>query len=369
MDIVDTNNRWFPEPLTRDDSWAERGESPFDWLTRSTLPRATAARAFLNRNITQLPADAQAVLHNALRSRWHSAFFELIVARTLQLLGAALTVEPVSQDGSRVDFVASFPDGTINVEAMAPLIDSEAGETIKVRNALLDIIDSLTPAGWGVGVQELPALGPSDSKRAFRAALTAMFESLPQEGKQPVEFVTELEQGFVRLLLWPKRLGHQPVLFEPPITSWNDTEARIRWAVRRKKRQARGAVGPTLVAIHAGGVSSKFEDFDIALFGHDVMVLDHDRKVAGTRFELDGVFAKPRAEPPVLAGVLAFVRVGYRAFAPPVLYLHPRFQGTLPSAFADLEQRYLERDRVGISTRSSRRSDLLSSLEFIPEDI
>jgi hypothetical protein len=84
---------WFPEPSAVDDSWRQRREEISDWLSRSTLPRAKGIRRFLNENISQLPAQARSNLFNALHHRFKSAFFELIVARTLQILGATIAVE------------------------------------------------------------------------------------------------------------------------------------------------------------------------------------------------------------------------------------------------------------------------------------
>ncbi len=79
---------WFLEPTHSDNTWAANGESIFQWLHRSTLPRARAARQFLNYNISQLPETWRERLYHDLKHRWPSAFFELIVARTLQAIGA-----------------------------------------------------------------------------------------------------------------------------------------------------------------------------------------------------------------------------------------------------------------------------------------
>ncbi len=140
---------WFPDPTTRDDSWAERGESPFSWASRSTVPRASASRDFLNHNLAALPSEAQATFYAALRTRWPSAFFELVVARCLQQLGASLIVEPEGISGSRIDFEARFSDATIMVEATSPITDAKIGDMLRQRNPLLDIIECSLPEGWG----------------------------------------------------------------------------------------------------------------------------------------------------------------------------------------------------------------------------
>lgn len=110
---------WFPEPLNDDPTYARRGESTIDWLRRSTVARARDSRRFMNENVNALPAVWRPILVRDLETRWKSAFFELIVARTLQVLGASLVIEPESLSTTRIDFRATFPEGTVNVEAVA----------------------------------------------------------------------------------------------------------------------------------------------------------------------------------------------------------------------------------------------------------
>lgn len=143
---------WFSEPSIVDDTWGHRGEQPSDWLARSTLPMARAIRRFLNENISLLPEGAQSKPVDALRHRYKSAFFELIVARTLQILGATITVEAKQIDNKQPDFIAPFPNGLVVVEAASPNFDAKAGEEAKDRNPLTDIIESLAPEGWSIQV-------------------------------------------------------------------------------------------------------------------------------------------------------------------------------------------------------------------------
>jgi hypothetical protein len=304
-----------------------------------------------------------------LHSRWQSAFFELIVARMLQVLGASIGFEPDGRDGSRIDFAARFTDLPINVEAVSPIVDGEAGEAVKLRTPLLDIVEPLVPEGWGAMVLNLPDLGPNDSKRRFRQEVTNVMASLPLSSTKPVELIADLPQGQIRLQLFQGEFGGRAILSEPPITSWNNSEQRIRCAAQRKKRQARAADGPALVAIHAGGISSKFEDFDIALFGRTFERLDRQLEVIETGFQPSGLFAERRSEPPVLAGALAFVRVGFKRFPDPVLYLHPRFSGCFPDSLRMLERRYLDPAGEGIVTIPSRHPDFMAELMFVPDRV
>ena len=112
MTIREDREAWFPEPARADDTAANRGELTTEWLKRSTHPRAIAARRFLNENLSALPLEHRADLYRALHDRWGSAFFELIVGRTLQALGATIEIEPGGASDVRVDFAARFPGGT-----------------------------------------------------------------------------------------------------------------------------------------------------------------------------------------------------------------------------------------------------------------
>jgi hypothetical protein len=162
---------WFPEPVKKDDTYAQRLESTPSWLARSTLDLARECRSFLNRNLSALPEDCQRGIGSRLKTDIHyrSAFFELVVARTLQTLGESIICEPENPiDGTRIDFMARFPDYEVGIEATSPLFDRQVGATTKNFAPLTNIIEELTPRGWAVSVVSLPDLGPSDSKRGVQ---------------------------------------------------------------------------------------------------------------------------------------------------------------------------------------------------------
>jgi hypothetical protein len=100
------NFAWLREPATNDDTWARTGEGLLDWLARSTLPRAREARRFLRFNLSILPTSWEERLCHELETRWQTAFFELVVARTLQAVGATLEVEVATASGTKPDFLA-----------------------------------------------------------------------------------------------------------------------------------------------------------------------------------------------------------------------------------------------------------------------
>ena len=82
-------------------------------------------------------------------------------------------------DGTKIDFIARFLDGTVGIEATSPLFGKQAGATTKNYVPLTEVIEELVPRGWAVSVISLPDLGPSDSKRGFKAAVKDMLNIPP----------------------------------------------------------------------------------------------------------------------------------------------------------------------------------------------
>lgn len=370
--VAASNTEWFAEPQTPDNTWARRGESAVDWLSRSTLPRAQACRQFLNHNLAAMPDTWQPRLVRELRHQWTSAFFELMVARTLQVLGGTLTIEAAAADGKRPDFFAQFPNGTVTVEATSPLINREMGEQLKRRNPLLDMVEAHAPIGWWTNVEEMPDLGLSACrrcKRKIRAAVARLLAvGLPSAGSEEMDLRADLPFGRLRISLLPRNSDPEGrgLGMEPVIGGWSDSKERIKVAVRRKRVQVRSATTPVLIAVNAGGMVSSLDDFDVALFGHTVDMRDRHRRHVGIRFDRDGVFFDNRGGGrPTYAGVLAFLEIGFRMTVDPVLYVHPRFDGSLPAAFWDLEHRTLEEWTTSIRIEPARRTGILKELGLV----
>ena len=362
---------WFPEPARADDTAANRGEPTTEWLKRSTHLRAVAARRFLNENLRALPPEHRADLYRALHDRWGSAFFELIVACTLQVLGAAVKVEPGGASDVRVDFAARFPDGAVAVEAVSPVFGSEVGETVKRRNPLLDIVESESPRDVWVMVSSLPDVGPQDSRKPFRASVRRLLAGAGGVGSTLVDVSEELPGGTLRLGLMKKGPGVRPgrsVGAEPALATWDDTEWRVRRAVSRKRRQGREAGAPALVAVHATGIASSYEEVDMALFGREVATVGPGGRLLGTRFEADGAFAGGSGEP-TWAGALVFLNVGFLGGPDPVLYLHPRFGERLPGALQTLERRGYDARAGAIFVEEPSATGVLGALKFVSRDI
>ena len=175
----------FPRPEESDPTYTRTGEGMVSWLRRSTLPLADDCREFLNRNLSVLPEGCREGIFNHLRHEQHhrDGFFELVVARTLQELGADIECEPENPiDRSRVDYAATFPDGAIFVEAVSPVLDKELGAVLKRESPLTQLIRDSVPPGWAADVKELPNVGLDESKRHIKAFLRREMDLAPPTG-------------------------------------------------------------------------------------------------------------------------------------------------------------------------------------------
>jgi len=361
---------WFPEPAEEDDSIARHGEGTYGWLSRSTSARAKDCRRFLNENVNRVPRNWQTKLHNDFRTReWSSVFFELIVARILELLGGSIEVEvPIAETNKRPDFIARFPDGVITVEATIPEINRRINRQTAENEELVRIIETLTPAKWSVRAWRLPRVGPSDSKKDFKRTIQGIFAKLPADpgpDQEPIE--VELYYGELMLTLHPGRKGKRAVKVRGMASGPDDTEQKIRAIVNRKKKQVRKSTTPVFLAVSTSPFGGR-DDYDGALFGLTYEHVDHKGATIASGFDPVGVFGSKRSEPPTIAGVLAFMEVGFPGVADPVLYLHPRFNGPLPESLKRLEQRTYQEGK-GVSVQRATIHNVAAPLGFVARSI
>lgn len=344
-----TTQLCFPEPEAIDGAPARRGEPVPDCLERSTHPRAVEVRRFLNRNVDCLPEEARASFCRALKTRWDSALFELIVARTLQLLGASLRFEEPNVEGRRPDFIARFDALAIVVEAIAPEFDREMTLQEAKHAPLLEIIEAHVPEGWTIFLEALPGFEFSEPKTSLKKALAAISNPPPPrdaEDRRPFRF--DLPQGTLKFTLVPRRFGSSAIGGGPVYVGRTDAKARIRHALDKKRSQVRAQSQPVLLAILASGISVGLDDFDDVLFGHPVAALGLDLQTYATRFDASGSFARGNG-PPTYSGVLAFTGLTPFRCHGPVLYVHPGSAATLPKELGVLARRSLDADGIKIS--------------------
>jgi len=361
-----TTPSWLGEPTILDDTFAKRGEHILDWLARSTVPRARDARAFLKKNILKLPPSFQDIVVKHARSRWESVFFELIVARVLQELGAIIKIEEAINSGRKPDFTAQFGDGTIIVEAVSPVFNANIEETARNRNPLLEFIELNTPSNWQIGISQLPLIGPTDSKREFKRAVSRLMDRL---ASSPLQAQLELEEristGTIQIIAMSTKNSKSGIVFEAPLSTSDNSIERIQHAVKKKKDQIRNAPFPVLLAIRGSNMWTDLEDFDQALFGHTYEKLDYNLRVVETGFKTDGLLTSNLDKKPKFAGVIAFLDVGFFEGLAPILYLDPRFKDTLPESILQLKQRFFNFHSRKIEIREAASDNLMQKLDFI----
>lgn len=344
---------YFQEPTIIDNTFAENNETTFEWLNRSTLDRAAEIRRFLNENLNQLPKNVSLKIFKGLEHQWINSLFELIVARYLQILGGKLSYEQPNKDGRKPDFKARFDDYTLIVEATAPEFDISLSEEEKYDAQVIRIIEERIPSDWCVLLDTIPKYGPSESKSNLKLAIEELFSNLPDnDDNYPYEVQKRLPQGFLTLTIFPGQEYEKSIIGGPTYSTWCDTKQRIKRAIKKKRSQVRGSKNPVILAVLASGISSDFIDFNQVVFGLETAYLGFDRKPYKVEFNANGEFAKGQGTP-TYAGLMAFTKLTPFGCRGPILYIHPRFGGNLPSQFDKIEQRILTIDGIKIKEPNS----------------
>ena len=328
---------FFPEPAADDPTWAKAREGMARWLERSTLPRARAFRQFLNQNLAALAGPAALAIAQDMRTAdFYRAHFEMVVGRTLQVLGGDLRYEVATVTGRRPDWPARFPSGGVVVEATSPAVHLEEEQKRTLLGPVVQLVERLAPEDWSVVVYRLPELGPNDSRAELRRFLEARFALVPPaaHATRHVEIEAYLDCGGVHLELIPRRIAHTKIVMGPGVATYgDDTAARVAGAYAAKRAQVRDVAGARVLAVH-GGNWSGCSAFDGGLFG------------VGEDALSEPAFVMHRVGEPVFTAVLAFPGLELTQGREPVLYRHPRATLPLPVELEELEVRTLASGRV-----------------------
>ncbi len=360
---------YFPEPASPDETWQEWDESAVQWLTRSTQPRARAIREFLNVNLGHfLPKDAKG-LAQRLNQDWQSFFFELIVGRYLQVLGAGVEYEPRGSNGTHVDYRATFPDGiVVSVECVSKRFNQGAQQTIERNGKQARMLADVGPIGWIIEFRRFPEANSADEFQPYVESAKQFYSTLPEptaDGRH-LEFSWEGVSGQMELEAIPFPTGTMPNHLGPAVTFMDDSIVRLKNALidSHKRRQATGAVPPVFLAVDCPFNGPDTEDFDQALFGQTVDHRDIDSRLSlGITFNPNGLLVTDKAIP--FAGVLAFVRLSMAGAADPVLYLNPYQRWKLPTALASHETRVWT---SGIKSTGATREPIINQVRFVEDD-
>jgi hypothetical protein len=294
-------------------------------------------------NLSMLPPGCRTGIHNHLRVERHhrDGFFELVVGRALQELGARIECEPEGlPSGRKPDFVAKFADGTVYVEAVRPVMDKELGFAAEPEAPITKLIEDNVPPGWAADIRALPRAAPDEPRRHIKAFLRREMDlPPPAHAGEEVEIRGTFEQGKLRVILFPQaRHGLSPstkIAAHNAVAFFPDDRTPLLNAVRGKYDQLRKLDRPTLVALNMTSTTSTREDLDSALFGVTVSQNDQRGDEIGRYFYANGLFAGGYGEP-TISGVLAFPDVGMLRCADPVLWVHPRFGGSFPRPLEEL---------------------------------
>jgi hypothetical protein len=333
---------YFPEPAEADRSRPRWGEKPLDYYARSAKPEARAVREFLNRTLVYFPDKDAKSLAKKLRQDWQSFFFEIIVGRYLQVLGAGVEHDATGSNGTDVDYRATFPDGVVSVECVSKKYNMEARAEMLRHENMSNMLDEVGPHQWAINFRKLPAANSEHEFRPYVTKVADFYATLPEAVEEAPHHHFEWtgEHGRIVLEAMPFPKGTMPNHIGAGTAWFDNSVARLRDALidSGKRRQARGAVQPVFLAIDCPFIGPDAEDFDQALFGTTVdhRGFDPDESV-GVSFDPNGLFVSDRDIP--FAGVIAFLGMRMTTAGDPVIYLNPYQRWKLPAALASHEQR------------------------------
>ncbi len=346
---------FFPEPTEPDPTPGLRRETTWQFMHRSTSSRAAEIRTFYNDALAALPLASRRPITGALAAgRTQSALLEIVVGRFLQLRGAENLEHEPESGGRRVDWRATFPDGVLCVEALAPVYNAASGETASRHLRLLDLLEERVPDGWFLLPFHLPALSGHAPLYPFRELAEALLAQIPPADSSPpgaaVRLHGRLPEGRVEFTAFRAK-GRGGLGGGAMISHFDNSEKVIResWADRRKRRQGRSVPPPALLAIAGSFLGADLEAFEMALFGRDVRL---GRKPDGAMVESN----------PPWAGVLAFPTVSPAGVADPVLFVAPAYTDPLPRAVDRLQVRRLGTN--GLAIQEARDVDVMAGTRW-----
>lgn len=358
---------YFPEPKTPDLTAPDWDENPVAYYRRSTTPEAAAVRDFLNRTLTHFPDKHARSLVGKLRQDWQSFFFEIVVGRYLQVLGADIVPNAPGHNGTDVDYRATFPDGiTISVECVSKKFNHDAQLEAKRHGNMTTMLDAVGPTNWVAIFHKMPAANSADEFQPYVDASARFYTTLPEplaEGPRH-EFHWEGEHGEISIEAMPFPQGTMANHIGVGVGWMDDSIERLRKALidSHKRKQARGAMPPVFLAIDGQSMfGPDGDDFEQALFGSTVehRGFDHN-KVVGHSFRPEGMLVRDKEVP--FAGVIAFLGMSMVGAGDPLLYLNPYKRWDLPAALAAHET------RVWVSvveTTPAKREPVIGSIGFV----
>jgi hypothetical protein len=357
---------YFPEPDPPDRTRPKWGENLLDWYARSSGPEGREVRKFLNRTLAHFPEKVARSYIGKLRSDWRSHFFELVVGRYLQVLGADFVPNAPGNNGTDIDFRATFSDGVVvSIECVSKKYNQEAQQEMDRNADMAVMLDAVGPHTWAIAFRKLPKAMSAAEFQPYVDKSAEFYATLPTavDGGDHIPYEWTGEHGLMRLKAMPFPRGTRANHMGATVGWVDNSILRLKDALidSHKRRQASGAFPPVFLAIDCPFNGPDAEDFDVALFGG---YMDHRgfdmHESVGESFRPDGMLVTDKGIP--FAGVIAFLGMRLTEAADPVLYLNPYQRWKLPAALAAHETRVWT-SRIDITPAT--REPVINTLGFM----
>jgi hypothetical protein len=301
-----------------------------------------------------------------LRQDWQSFYFEIIVGRYLQVLGTEIEHDAKGNNGTEVDYRATFPDGvTVSIECVSKKYNQRAKREIHRNEQMTNMLDAVAPHKWAIHFRKLPSSNSAAEFEPYLEQAAGFYATLPDAADDGprIPFDWTGEQGRLALVARPFPKGTMANHLGPGVGWYDDSVKRLKAALidSHKRRQANGAFPPVFLAIDAPFMGPDAEQFDQALFGHGVDHRGFDIGASvGLTFNPDGLLVTDKDIP--FAGVIAFLGMRMTTASDPIVYLNPYQRWRLPAALAAHEQRVWT---SRIDRTPATREPLIDSVGFI----
>ena len=197
------------------------------------------------------------------------------MGRYLQVLGADILPDAKGNNGTDIDFRATFPDGVVvSVECVSKKYNQEAQTEIDRNADMANMLDEVGPHLWAISFRTLPKAMTTAEFQPYVDRATEFYATLPTavDGGDHIPYEWMGEHGLMRLKALPFPRGTRANHMGAGVSWVDDSILRLKDALidSHKRKQARGAYPPVFLAIDCPFNGPDAEDFDGALFGTSV---------------------------------------------------------------------------------------------------
>ena len=212
------------------------------------------------------------------------------------MLGADILPNAKGNNGTDIDFRATFPDGVVvSVECVSKKYNQEAQTEIDRNADMANMLDEVGPHLWAISFRTLPKAMTTAEFQPYVDRATEFYATLPTavDGGDHIPYEWMGEHGLMRLEALPFPRGTRANHMGAGVSWVDDSILRLKDALidSHKRKQARGAYPPVFLAIDCPFNGPDAEDFDGALFGTSVDHRGFDlHESVGESLRPDGMF-------------------------------------------------------------------------------